>query len=148
MRNNLPITKEYFIKRLIDLCLRSGLSEFPKDNTAQHILLKSVVLTLGQLDAFTEKEINEKLKYWISCICKIKNIDHITLRRMLIDSAYLARKNDCSCYQVQPEAPGSQYFEDSINQINIMEVIKTGREEIARRKREYMQKRVNQVQTN
>ncbi len=107
-----------------------------------------MILTLGQSSTFTEQEINEKLKYWISCICQIKNIDHITLRRMLIDTAYLTRKNDGSCYQINPEVPGPPYFEDSINQVNIMDVIKNGREEIARRKREYMQKQGKQVQTH
>ncbi len=140
MSNNQPITRKYFTKRLVDLCLRSGLSGFPTNNEAQHILFKSAVLTLGQADSFTEKEINEKLKYWIDNISQIKDIDHITLRRSLIDTGYLTRNNDGSCYQISQSGPQVQLFDDTIDQIDIMEVMKTAREEIARRKREYMKK--------
>lgn len=135
-----PITREYFMKRLVDLCLRSGLSGFPKDDVNQHILFKSAVLTLGKSGIFTEKEINEKLKYWINDITRIKNIDHITLRRWLVDTGYLTRNNDGSCYQITQSGPRPQFFDDTIDQIDVMEVIKTGREDIARRKREYMER--------
>lgn len=76
----------------------------------------------------------------INHISQIKNIDHITLRRWLVDTGYLTRNKDGSCYQVSLLATGPQFFDYTIDQIDIMEVIKTGREEIARRKREYMEK--------
>ena len=38
MNNNQPLTRDMFIKRLTNLCLRSGLSGFPKDEIYQHIL--------------------------------------------------------------------------------------------------------------
>lgn len=135
-----PVTREYFMKRLVELCLRSGLSGFPKDDVDQHILFKSAVLTLGKSGAFTEKEINEKLKHWINHISRIKNIDHITLRRWLVDTGYLTRNSDGSCYQISQSGPRSQFFDDAIDQIDVMEVIKTGQEEIARRKRDYMER--------
>jgi hypothetical protein len=46
MNNDRRITREYFIKRLIDLCLRSGLSGYPTDIIDQHILFKSAALSL------------------------------------------------------------------------------------------------------
>lgn len=140
MGHALPVTREFFMKRLVDLCLRSGLSGFPKDDVNQHILFKSAVLTLGKSDTYTEKEVNEKLKHWINDISQIKNIDHITLRRWLVDTGYLNRNNDGSCYQISQSGPRPQFFDDAIDQINVMEVINTGREEIARRKKEYMER--------
>jgi hypothetical protein len=133
------ISKEYFIKRLVDLCLRSGLSGFPTDEADNHILFKSVILILDKSDVFTEKEINYKLEYWIRQISHMKNTDHITLRRSLIDAGYLTRNMDGSCYQVSPLAPGSKYFDDTIEKIDIIQVIKTAQEEIDRRKRAYME---------
>lgn len=138
MSNNQPITREYFTKRLVDICLRSGLAGFPQADEAQHILFKSVVLILDKSNIYTEKEVNEKLKYWINHISQIKNIDHVTLRRWLVDTGYLTRNMDGSCYQVV--TPRTPIFDDTIDQIDIAEVIKNGQEEIARRKREYMEK--------
>ncbi|HEX3047514.1 MAG TPA: DUF2087 domain-containing protein [Bacillota bacterium] len=140
MNNEQPITKEYFIKRLIDLCLRSGLSGYPTDIVDQHILFKSAALSLDISGAVTEKEVNEKLKNWIINISRIKNIDHGTLRRRLVDAGYLTRTKDGSSYQVTPSRTRSPFFDESIEQVNVMEIIQTGREEIARRKREYLEK--------
>lgn len=139
MSNEQLITKEFFIKRLIDLCLRSGLSGYPTDITAQHILLKSAVLSMDISGTITEKEVNEKLKYWIT-LSQIKNIDHGTLRRRLVDAGYLIRTKDGSSYQVAPSRVHPPFFEESIEQVNVAEVLQTGREEIARRKQEYLEK--------
>lgn len=140
MSNSKTITRECFIKRLVDLCVRSGLAEFPKKHSAQHILLKSAVLILGQSDNFTESEINERLEYWTKNICQIEKFDHITLRRMLIDAGYLTRNRDGSCYQRALSEPQPGLFDETINQINILAVINSGREEIERRKKEYLAK--------
>jgi hypothetical protein len=139
-KDKLPITKEYFSKRLVDLCLRSGLAGFPKDDVDQHILLKSAALIIGPSGAFTEREIDEKLKFWINNVSQIQKLDHATLRRRLIDTGYLTRNKDGSAYQVSESAPRAELFESGIDQIDVVEVITNAREEIARRKREYMQK--------
>lgn len=136
--NNTSVTKEIFIKKLLNLCLRSGLSGLPKDYANQNILLKSAALTVGESEVFTEQEINEKLKYWINEVSHLKSIDHVTLRRRLVDTGYLTRSNDGSRYRVSRSAPRPSYFEAAIEQIDISEEIKKGREEIARRKKEYI----------
>jgi hypothetical protein len=59
---------------------------------------------------------------------------------MLVDAGYLIRNKDGSSYQVVPLAPRPQFFEESIEEIDIPEVLKTAREEIARRKQEYLAK--------
>ena len=140
MDNNLPISKDYFIKRLTDLCLKSGLPGFPKNEIDQHILLKSAVLLLNQSGNLTEGEVNEKLDTWVKEVSQIKNIDRVTLRRGLVDSGYLARSKDGSSYQVVQPGPRPELFAADIDQVNPVEVIATAREEIARRKREYQEK--------
>jgi hypothetical protein len=100
MNHTKLVSREHFIKRLIDLCLRSGLAEFPKDRSAQQILFKSMVLMINTPNPLTEKEINEKLSSWINHVCPIENLDHITVRRMLIDAGYITRSNDGSRYQL------------------------------------------------
>jgi hypothetical protein len=140
MNKNQPMTKEHFIKRLGDLCLKSGLSGFPKDETDQHILLKSVILMIGHSGSFNEKEINDRLDIWVREISQIKNLDRVTLRRRLVDTGYLTRKKDGSSYQVSQPGPRPGLFEEAINQLNIPEVIATLREDIARRRKEYLEK--------
>ena len=134
------ITKTYFIKRLGDLCLRSGASGFPKDLKDQHILLKSTILLFGEKGSYSEQEINQKLEDWVRNISRIKDLDRVTLRRRLVDTGYLIRSADGSKYQVAQPGPKSEWFDPEIDQLDVAQVIENAREEIAHRKREYLQK--------
>jgi hypothetical protein len=140
MNANQPVTDQIFIKRLINLCLRSGLTGFPKDELDQHILLKSAAITLVRSAVYTETEINEKLKTWIDQIARIEGIDHGTLRRSLIDNGYLIRDKDGSSYQVSPTGPRLVHFDSSIEQLDPLQVLKDARREIEERKRAYLEK--------
>lgn len=140
MKENLPLTQEAFIKRLLNLCLRGKLEGLPKDDLNRHILLKSVVITMGQPDLLTGKEVDDKLKQWIDLINPAENLDHVTLRRSLVDAGYLSRSKDGSSYQLCPLEWLAQYFESSVDQVDIGVEIAAGREEILRRKREHMQR--------
>ena len=140
MNNDHLITKDYFIKRIGDLCLRSGLAGFPKDINDQHILLKSAIIMVGQSGSFSEQEINEKLETWVRHISQNKGIDRVTLRRRLVDTGYLVRDKDGASYQIAPTGSQPRSFEPAIEELDILRVIEDAREEIARRKREHMQK--------
>jgi hypothetical protein len=140
MNNTQTITSEQFSKRLANLCLRSGLTGMPKDETDQHILLKSVVLLVGSTGQFTETEINEKLQVWLTQVCVIKNFDRVTLRRWLVDTGYLTRNSNGTGYQVSAPAPRPELFEADVDQMNVMETIRAAREEMERRKQAYLDK--------
>ena len=135
-----PITQEYFIKRLSDLCIKSGLAGFPKDNISLHILLKSATITLGNSDSFTEKEVNAKLESWVKDISQMKGMDHVSLRRILVDTGYLTRNGSGSSYQVSQPGPRPDLFDATIDQLDVRKEIEAAREAIARRKQEFLQK--------
>ena len=133
------ITKDQFLKRIGDLCLRSGLAGFPKDEADQHILLKSAVLMIGNGEGLAEPEVNAWLKLW-SQVTQNKGIDHGTLRRRLVDTGYLVRSKDGAAYRVCPGGTGKFEFEAAIDQIDVAEAIACAREEIERRKQQYLAK--------
>lgn len=114
------------------------MSGLPKDETDQHILLKSMAMTIGSSVQISEQEINEKLAYWINNISQIKDLDHVTLRRRLVDTGYLVRSKDGSSYQTVDGSPYQPTFEAGISDVNIPEIIRTKKEENERRKQEFM----------
>ena len=140
MNQILPITKEFFIKRVADLCLRSGLTGFPKEDIDQQILLKSMALVIGKSHSLTEKEVNEKLQYWMLAISKIKKLDHSSLRRWLVDAGYMTRTRDGSSYQIVEHGPHDDWFAAEVETIDLAEEMQVKREEYERRKQEYLQK--------
>lgn len=141
MKTEGPITAEYFTKRLLDLCLRSGLSGFPKDETDQHILLKSAVLSLGGPGPFRGGEVDDRLKLWLSEIARLKSLDHVSVRRRLIDTGYLTRTADGSSYQIAEARPGAPQFDPAVDQVDQLQALADGREEIERRKQAFLEKK-------
>lgn len=140
MNTPLPITAAAFRKRLVDLCCRSGLADLPKDQIDQHILFKSMLLLVGRNGPLSGQEMDEKLKQWINQIGGIQKLDHASLRRWLIDAGYITRNSDGTCYQVAQPGPHADWFSAEVDELNVVEVIQTGLEEIARRKQAFMQR--------
>ncbi len=140
MKNNQPMTTNEFKKRLVKLCLRSGLSDFPKSDIDQHVLLKSVMLTFDRTGDFTEKEINAKLKHWVEHIGTFELVDHVTLRRRLVDAGYVSRSNNGAVYQIAESGVGGDGFETAVNHLNPAQILSDARAEIERRKQAYLTK--------
>lgn len=140
MVTNKPVTREFFMKRLTDLCLKSGLAGFPKDETSLHILLKSAVLMMGQPDQLTEKDVNAKLEVWVKEVGQNGGVDRVSLRRELVDRGYLSRSTDGSTYQIVRPGPYPELFDEPIDHLDISQEIEIAREEMARRKQAYLEK--------
>lgn len=139
MDNQPTITQEYFVKRLIKLCLKSGLSGFPKDEVDRQILLKSAALTFNPTVVYVEKQVNQTLDAWIEGTGQSGKMDHGTVRRYLVDAGYLVREKDGSSYQVSSGQRGD-LFATSVDQVDPLQAITSAREEIAARKRAYLEK--------
>ena len=129
------ISEKRFMKRLIDLCLRSGLSEFPKSEEDQQILLQSASLSLRAGTDYSEKEVSAKLMHWLTEVSLQGCIDHVSLRRRLVDAGYLVRNRDGSCYTLLPYK--SELFESAVESIDVKDVLRTARAEIDRRREAY-----------
>jgi len=144
MKNNEPMKANEFKKRLVKLCLRSGLSDFPKAAIDQHVLLKSVMLTLEETAVFTEKEINVKLKHWVNHIGTFELLDFVTLRRRLVDAGYMTRSSNGTAYQIAESGMGVEGFETAVNDLNPAQILTEARADIERRKQAYLAKQKQQ----
>lgn len=140
MNTNQKITSEQFTKRLVNLCLRSGLAGMPKDETDQNILLKSAALIINPSTPLTEAEVSEQLQVWLNQVCLIKNFDRVTLRRWMIDTGYLTRSSNGTSYRVAQPGPHPDLFDPSVDQVNIIETIQSARDEMERRKQAFLAK--------
>jgi len=140
MDPNQKLTSEQFSKRLINLCLRSGLGGMPKDELDQHILLKSAALMIPSTNPLTEGEINEYLELWLTQVCVIKNFDRVTLRRWMVDSGYLTRSSNGAAYEINSPGPQPEWFDSAVDQIYVLETIRAAKEEAERRKQAFLAK--------
>jgi hypothetical protein len=132
------ITVEAFKKRLVDLCLRSGLTDFPVKRRDQLVLLKSIAIGFDATQSYSETEINAGIKDWLARMSRFPGWDHLTLRRRLVDEGLLSRTQDGSCYRMDPIGPAGVVFDPAIDGLDVFGALEEGQGLIARKKAEYL----------
>jgi hypothetical protein len=137
MESNNVLTIAFFSKRLADLCVRSGMSGLPRDDVSRHVLFTSMVATLPVETPLDHRVVDARLTQWIET-SGIKELDHVTLRRYLVDAGYLWRRVDGTGYRVAADPPGRPRCEAGVADIDLAAVLRVRREEVARRKAEYL----------
>ncbi len=81
------------------------------------MILASATLWMETGSLYTESEINGGLERWLSEVCPTVELDAVTLRRELVDRAYLDRDDSGANYSPGP-GPPEWRFEDAIADID------------------------------
>ena len=137
MESHNVLTRAFFTKRLADLCLRSGMSGLPRDDVSRHVLFTSMVAMLPVDAPLHQRVVDARLTDWIET-SGIKALDHVTLRRYLVDAGYLRRRVDGTGYRVVADPPGRPRCEPGVLDLDLAAVLRARREDVARRKAEYL----------
>jgi len=98
MSGRARISAEQFTRRIEQLCLDG--ESYPRKRADRLILLHSMILPLDRRRAYSETEINAALDRWTSGVGARLGVDHVTLRRYLVDEGFLVRDAAGGCYQV------------------------------------------------
>ena len=90
--------------RALKRMLSNGpLAAIPKRPSDQHLLVALAAARFEPQKAYREGEVNEKLLGWLETFCEPAGLDHVTLRRMLVDSRLLTRTKSGSTYHLNHE---------------------------------------------
>jgi hypothetical protein len=98
LADQLYITFDHFRERFTTLFF-SG-QDLPKKPIDRHIVYISAVISLQSDRKYTERELNEELQKWTLLFGERYNLDHVTLRRYLIDERYLQRDAAGGSYEL------------------------------------------------
>lgn len=128
------ISSEEFKKRLAQLCLTSKTVELPRRQRDRHILLKSLILYFEKGRSYTELEINRLIQKWLAEAGQSLELDHVTLRRTLVDEAYLTRSFNGDSYQLELSLNRQARFAPEVDAIDPRIVVLEAREEISKRR--------------
>lgn len=131
------ITREEFEKRLVELFAQNRISQYPRKRRDRHILLKSIIMTLSNGKDYTEAEINEEIKAWLAGMHEPRGLDHVALRRYLVDEGYVDRSRNGSRYWVIEPGPSPRWFEPDVDTVDVFKVVEEAKEDFdkSRRKR-------------
>ena len=129
------LTASQFTDRFASLVLAGR--ELPKKHLDRHILFISAILKLEPGRPYSEKEINEELQVWIIRFGRNFGLDHVTLRRYLVDEKYLARDAAGGTYQLATE--GLPYtFDVSIRELDLEKLVAEARQARELKKQQYL----------
>ena len=124
-----------FVQRALKRLLANGpMIAVPKRPADQELLGLLAAARLAPKRTYTERETNEVLAAWLATFSEPCGIDHVTLRRMLVDMRLLTRTSSGSMYRLNPAKAGEL---DDLREIDLGRVladVRAGREQ---RKRQH-----------
>lgn len=116
------------------LLANGPLTAVPKRPADQQLL---VALAAAQFDAhstYLEREVNERLRTWLETISEPFGIDHVTLRRLLVDSRHLIRTNSGSTYRLNLEKTREVEAVQEINPADVLAEVRNARDQRKRQR--------------
>ena len=118
------------LKRLLVNGPLIGLPARPGD---QALLLQLAAARFEAQKAYRESEVNETLKSWLQTLCAPFGIDHVTMRRLMVDSGLLTRDKAGSMYRINPKRAGDLDADHAIEPAQVLAEIQSERETRKRR---------------
>lgn len=129
------ITESQFTSRFVSLIL--GGQGFPKKRPDRDILFISAIIRLDPERKYTESELNDELRKWTRSFGDSFALDHVTLRRYLIDENYIKRDSAGLAYELgTTDLPYT--YDQSIAALDLDELIFEAKLEREKRKQQFM----------
>lgn len=114
------IDASQFKNRFVSVIL--GGQGLPKKDLDRHILFLSATLGLDPGRRYTEREFNDELRTWTMRFGSPVNLDHVSLRRFLVDEHYVQRDSAGQSYELT--TTGWPYtFDTSIRALDLEALI-------------------------
>jgi hypothetical protein len=94
------ISAEEFVERLCLVAAARGPRRFPRSARDRAILMKSIRLGIDPRRTYREPDVNALLQGWLHDVAPALDVDHVTLRRLLVDYGHLERTADGRGYRL------------------------------------------------
>ena len=132
------ISEEQFSSRFVTLVTQSrGLPKKPQD---RHVLWISAIQKMDPGHQYTEAALNDVLARWCNRFGTRVELDHVTLRRYLIDAGYLIRDPAGKIYEPAADVPDCSYAPE-IRALDLDLLLLDAERDREARKQQYMNKR-------
>ena len=111
--------------------------ELPKKHLDRHMVLISACLKIEPDRLYSEQEMNEVLQLWAIHFGRAFGLDHVTLRRYLIDDKYLVRDSAGGTYKLAAgDLPYT--FDDSLRHLDLAQLFSAAKQARELKKQQYL----------
>jgi len=122
------------LKRLL---ANGPLTGLPMKRADEALLLRMAAARFEPGKPYREAEVNELLERWLATFCEPHGIDHVTLRRRLVDTRFLVRDTAGAEYRLAPGKGGELAADETLKE-EPARVLDEIREEREARRRLYV----------
>ena len=129
------ITASQFAQRFVSIILDGR--DLPKKRLDRHILYISAILRLQPQRQYSERELNDVLRHWTERFGVNIGLDHVTLRRFLVEERFLKRDAAGMSYELDT-TDLSYAFERSIELLGLEELISKAKIKREKKRQRYM----------
>lgn len=130
------ITDSQFRERFTTLYF--GGQDLPKKPLDRQIVLISAILGLERQRKYSENELNDELRKWTALFGQRYNLDHVTLRRYLVDERYLARDTSGGAYELAALEQLPYTFDPTLATLDLEALIDEAKAARELKKRQYL----------
>ncbi len=131
------ITDAQFRDRFVALYF-SG-QDLPKKPLDRQIVFISALLKLESGRTYSESELNAELQRWVLAFGRRYSLDHVTLRRYLIDERYLIRDSAGGAYQLADLTSAPTTFDGTLFNLDLDALIAEAKVARELKKQQYQQ---------
>ena len=122
-------------RRILERLLANGpLTALPKRPGDQHLVALLAATRFAPGEVYLETEVNARLVAWLETISVPYGIDHVTMRRLLVDSRLLTRTKSGSSYHLDAASAAGI---DAVRALDPAELLATIASERDSRKRQH-----------
>ena len=132
------ITDAQFRERFTSLYF--GGQDLPKKPLDRQIVLISAILGLEPARSYSESELNGELQKWVIQFGQRYNVDHVTLRRYLIDERYIVRDSAGTAYQLAASETLPTTFDATLQNLDLAALIAEAKAARELKKQQYLKK--------
>jgi hypothetical protein len=112
--------------------------DLPKKPLDRQIVLISTLLGLRHAQKYSEKEINAELQKWVLQFGQRYGVDHVTLRRYLVDEKYLVRDSAGDAYELGALETLPHTFDATLFKLDLMKLIDEAKAVRELKKQQYL----------
>jgi hypothetical protein len=132
-----PVDRREFEARLAAVC-GGRVMVLPRKQRDRHILFRAIAQTLENKSPYSERELNRSLTEWVASTGLDAPLDHVSLRRYLVEYGYLLRDRAGRLYTVRIDGNKTVRFDSGIEALDVVDLIWACRTRAIARKRRWL----------
>jgi hypothetical protein len=114
-------------KALKRMLANGPLTAIPKRPSDQQLLVTLAAARFELGKSYRESEVNDLLEAWLQTFCEPYGIDHVSFRRMLVDSRLITRTKSGSAYEAAARADLAEPLPEPAQVLEAMRVERESR---------------------